>query len=266
MVNSGWEWVDIPLANQGGIWRQVRPKKIQLSFHPPDRIIQLTPDQQLFLERSREKWRSYTLSNKPIDRPFVSQIIHAAYRGLTHTQAIHDQSSKPTILFFDTPELACPELLRQWITQKQIEERKRERRHIVQRKLWDDILMHRGIPEELDPFLKQQHYQEPPSFTWKEVWEGVEERLYQEYMKNYWGRSSNTLPYFGEDKVRAGMRADLLLPDAWANHCSWLEFCIHRLNYYCNPDAWQALQDVMRHSGWFFPFDEVCIVCDRAWL
>ncbi len=70
----------------------------------------------------------------------------------------------------------------------------------------------------------------------------------------------------GEEQVRAAMKDDLLLPDAWADYCSWSEFCITTLNYHFNADLWHPLQGLVKNCGWFFPFDEVCVVCDRTWL
>jgi hypothetical protein len=267
MSGDEWEWVDLPLANQGGVWRQVRPKKPELNYNPPKLITQLTPAQEATLAKLRRKWRNYTLSNTPIDRSLVSIMICAAYKGVAHTQYTRDLVEKPKILFFDTPDAACQELLKQWMLQKQRDEHKREKRIVVERKIWNGILRHRGIPEEIDPVLRQRHYDQPPGFTWSQIWERMEQKLYEDYAANYWGKPCDSVHYLlGENRVRARMKTDLLLPDAWADHCSWSEFCITTLNYHFNVGPWQALQDVVRNCGWFFPFDEVCIVCDRTWL
>ncbi|MBW4481071.1 MAG: hypothetical protein KME14_00865 [Tildeniella torsiva UHER 1998/13D] len=184
------------MADQGGVWRQARPKKPQSIYNSPELITQFTPEQKATLAKLSRKWRDYTLSNQPIDRSLVSAIICAAYRAVAHTQYINALLEKPRILFFDPPDAACQELLKQWMIQKQIEQRKSEQRILIERKLWDRVLRYHGISEEIDPALREQHYNQRPSLTWSHVWERMEQKLYGEYSANYWANPPTPFTIF----------------------------------------------------------------------
>lgn len=54
-----------------------------------------------------------------------------------------------------------------------------------------------------------------------------------------------------------------LYPERLSSLGSWLEFCILVLN--CNYDVprWRVFQSLMGHAGWIFPYEQVCIICNR---
>lgn len=52
-------------------------------------------------------------------------------------------------------------------------------------------------------------------------------------------------------------------PELWASQGTLLDFWISVLNGAHNQKAWQVFQSLVSNCGWIFPYEKVCIVCDR---
>lgn len=49
----------------------------------------------------------------------------------------------------------------------------------------------------------------------------------------------------------------------WAYYACWLDLCTSVFDFTQLDDRWDALQEVVKQCGWFYPLKEFCIVCDR---
>jgi hypothetical protein len=50
---------------------------------------------------------------------------------------------------------------------------------------------------------------------------------------------------------------------AWFSYTSWFDFCISVLNCSCDLKTWEALQALVKHCSFVFPFQKLCLVSDR---
>ncbi|MEO1429865.1 MAG: DUF6745 domain-containing protein [Cyanobacteria bacterium J06632_19] len=48
-----------------------------------------------------------------------------------------------------------------------------------------------------------------------------------------------------------------------AIYCIWLDFAFSVLGYPHTSQKWSALQGIIKHCGWIFAVDNLCIICDR---
>ncbi len=48
-----------------------------------------------------------------------------------------------------------------------------------------------------------------------------------------------------------------------AIECIWLDFAFSVLNYPHPTKKWSALQAIVKHCGWIFAVDNICVICDR---
>jgi len=49
----------------------------------------------------------------------------------------------------------------------------------------------------------------------------------------------------------------------WAGYCSYIDFCLEVLNCSGNLKQWEVFKGLVENCGWIFPFEKICIVCDR---
>ena len=49
----------------------------------------------------------------------------------------------------------------------------------------------------------------------------------------------------------------------FAIYCTWSDFAFSVLNFAHRAKKWAALQGLVKHCGWIFAVDNLCIVCDR---
>jgi hypothetical protein len=54
-----------------------------------------------------------------------------------------------------------------------------------------------------------------------------------------------------------------LAPERWVSSACWFDFFITVLNCEHLPEEWKVFQELTLECGWVFPFEGVCVVCDR---
>ena len=52
-------------------------------------------------------------------------------------------------------------------------------------------------------------------------------------------------------------------PEVWSHYGGWFDFCISVLSCEHDQRKWEAYQSLVKDCGWIFPFENVCVVCDR---
>lgn len=50
---------------------------------------------------------------------------------------------------------------------------------------------------------------------------------------------------------------------SWAVTGSWMDYAISVLNVIYNPEQWEVYQSLVSHCGWTFPYEGICLVCER---
>jgi hypothetical protein len=54
-----------------------------------------------------------------------------------------------------------------------------------------------------------------------------------------------------------------LKPEARCETFCIIDFCTSILNYSVDLERWNSFQELIKSCGWIFPFENVCLVCDR---
>ncbi|MGK7911561.1 MAG: DUF6745 domain-containing protein [Synechococcus sp.] len=54
-----------------------------------------------------------------------------------------------------------------------------------------------------------------------------------------------------------------LTPELWSGYCGYLDFFYSLLKFDCPEKHWYVLKSLVKRCGWFLPFKNVAIVCDR---
>jgi hypothetical protein len=75
--------------------------------------------------------------------------------------------------------------------------------------------------------------------------------------------SSSVVRRFGNHLGRILFYSNYLASQTLANQASQLDFCISILKLAHHQVRWALLQDLVRHCGWIFPWENYCFVCDR---
>jgi hypothetical protein len=54
-----------------------------------------------------------------------------------------------------------------------------------------------------------------------------------------------------------------LASERWVGSACWFDFFITVLDCKHLSEEWQVFRELTTECAWFFPFEEVCVVCDR---
>ncbi len=57
--------------------------------------------------------------------------------------------------------------------------------------------------------------------------------------------------------------SNLQIPMFWAIDGFIADYCISVLNCHCDRQKWNALQFLIKDCGLFFPYENLCLICDR---
>lgn len=55
----------------------------------------------------------------------------------------------------------------------------------------------------------------------------------------------------------------LIRPRREVGNASFMDFCTSVLGCTFNQHSWNIYQILIKECGWFFPFENVCLICDR---
>ncbi|MGJ3248676.1 MAG: DUF6745 domain-containing protein [Elainellaceae cyanobacterium] len=210
-----------------------------------DRIRCLTLDQASMMPAYREKWRVIARSIEPINQARVATTIQAAYRLI--------RQPEPQIVFVDSPraalEFTYPD--RALIGDPV----KRELKQSLLIRLWSQI------ESQLDLAFKYR------------LWKFLKQMLWYFRESEYdWvlqspGQANPTPDDFLSNSTEFRCRLDDKISSmTWCANACWMNFCISVLNCDHDQDSWQIYQSLLKECGWIFPYQQVCIVCDRPRL
>ncbi|MCP2732030.1 DUF6745 domain-containing protein [Limnofasciculus baicalensis] len=230
-------------------------------------IEQLTPEQEALIPVYREKWRAIALSTEPINRAQATEAVNAAYRWIWRSQ------QEPELLFFPSPYAALSyigrELQSQADSQLTIELRERVETDIDPRDNPDSILRRvmewnmEDLYKELEHELKWRLWDDlgnsPASQTGSQLESLLEAELRQQLGDDLSSKLSDCL-----ENILSGGDFGGVQPEIFASDASLLDFGLSVLG--CCPslqEDWLDFQLMIKDCGWIFPFDDICLVCDR---
>jgi hypothetical protein len=207
----------------------------------------LTPDQQVLIPLTREKWQHLGLSTEPVDQQQAADAVKALYTALGLVE--------PEIIFVDSPNAALEYI---WnLVQARSDNRLG---NAIDSQHWGklysslQLLLLVQIPVILqndlhsafeNHFVKQ--FTTPLKQQLESQWQDIAYQQignqYRELIKNIF--SSCQKP---ESLVAGG---------------SYFDFCIKAFRYHQFQNTLLILETFARNCGWTFFFENICIVCDR---
>ncbi|MEG4961862.1 MULTISPECIES: DUF6745 domain-containing protein [unclassified Microcoleus] len=221
------------------------------------KVKKLTPEQAALIPVYREKWRAIALSTGPINRSQAAETIKSAYSAIG--------KKAPTIIFVDRPYEAAAlilsrvdnprsQLRSQFETKLRIELEKQLRSYL------------RGqLESELQNQLPTQLEQRLYTQLQTQLWEPQREHLVREIASQLPPQQSID-PWTGEInwQTLGKQLSNCIQPELWACYGSLLDFCISVLNLpHSYGRNWMIFQSIVRDCGWIYPYDKVCIVCEK---
>ncbi|MEG3846459.1 hypothetical protein QT971_04310 [Microcoleus sp. herbarium19] len=197
-------------------------------------IEKLTPQQEDLMLVYDEKWIQIMYSTETIDREKASEAVKQAYLAI--------DEKEPEIIFCGSPYEAVNLVLRcKSITQLYEEFGV----NLVERftdKLYDKTLG--SIMAQASNKLSSQLY--------RKAWMSFSD-LFKKLLESI----------FSHEEFHYNEDYEFLDYIIWAELAARCDFCFSVLKCKYHRRRWQALQSLTMHCGWIFPYEKVCIVCDR---
>ncbi|GAX45137.1 hypothetical protein NIES4075_61580 [Tolypothrix sp. NIES-4075] len=198
------------------------------------KITKLTPEQEALIPVYRDKWRKIALSTERIDREKATEAVKEAY--------VVSGFNEPKIFFCDSPYAA----FKNSFTQLDNPVHKYLRQHL------NVPLFRSSINMNLLNKLIIELQNELSKKIWNQVYFQLCNQLEEQLNSLIESRKFNNLQY--------------IEPELWACEASLLDFCVSVLNYTFCQNECLIFQLLITNCGWIFPFENICIVCDRPSL
>jgi len=222
------------------------------------KVKKLTPEQAALIPVYREKGKEIALSTGPINRSKAAETIKAACAVIG--------KKEPEIIWCDRPYEAAATIV------SQIDNPRSILRSQFENKVRGELAKQLGsyLRSKLDVQLRRQ-LQTP-----------LENLLLNEPERQFWSSQREDVATEIEISIKRSQqlsgqrRRDIhwetigkqldncIQPELWAAWGSLLDFCISVLNL---PDSygrnWRVFQLIVRDCGWIYPYDKVCVVCEK---
>ena len=221
------------------------------------KVKKLTPEQAALIPVYRQKWRAISLSTGPINRSQAAETIKSAYSAIG--------KKAPEIIFVDRPYEAADLIL------SRFDNPSSELRSQFETKLRSQL------EKQLRGYLRGPLESELQS----QLQTQLEAGLYTQLQRQLWeaqrndlaGEIASQLPPEQVIDERSGEilwqilgkpLSNCIQPELWAAYGSLLDFCISVLNLpHSYGRNWIIFQSIVRYCGWIYPYDKVCIVCEK---
>ena len=222
------------------------------------KVKKLTPEQAALIPVYRQKWRAISLSTGPINRSQAAETIKSAYSAIG--------LKAPEIIFVDRPYEAADIIL------SRVDNPSSELRSQFERKLRSQLEKQlRGylgsqLESELQSQLQTQRSTRLYNQLQAQMWE-----LHRNYLAGE--IASQLLPQevidersedFYWQTLGREQFSHCIQPELWAACGGLLDFCISVLNLpHSYGRNWIVFQSIVRDCGLIYPYDKVCIVCEK---
>lgn len=204
------------------------------------KITKLTPEQEALIPVYHEKWRKIALSTERIDREKATHAVKEAF-GLFG-------SYQPEILFCDGVNTALNIILDSPYIE-QISEG-----HNLARIFYHELSGHlvNILPNKISISLI------------KKLIINLKEELKKKISIEVDNQVCHKLDNHGIDYYSWEPYDHIIIePEVWACDGSYLDFCFSVLNCTYPQRKWNIFESLVKNCGWIFPFENICIVCDR---
>jgi len=198
-------------------------------------IDRLTPEQEDLMLVYDEKWWPIMSSTEPIDPQKATEAVKQGYLAI--------DEKEPTIIFCNSPYEGA------------------------------NFALGCGSFSQLYEKLGVNFFAKFEEQLYNQMWDKISEQLWHELSCPLYREAwSNFADFFAEQlDERLGESEGILDVEAyeyidpilWAESCATFDFCISILKCHHNRIQWQAVHSFTTQCGWIFPYEKVCIVCDR---
>ena len=193
--------------------------------------LKLTPEQDNLLEGLRDKWREIVLSTKPINREKATEAVITAYEYIS--------KKEPQILVLNNPYIAL-------------------------KAIFTELEEQRGSPlgeVMLDALHCDSYY--IAKFGRHNVW-GENDPVCYQIIGQIEEELNTNFEHYAPDINNVGhFIAKAIRPESWINDAGWFDFYISvKKDPFMQREQIIALS-LFEHCGWIFPFENICIICDR---
>ncbi len=221
------------------------------------KVKKLTPEQAALIPVYREKWRARSLSTGPINRSQAEETVKSAYSAIG--------LKAPEIIFVDRPYEAADIIL------SRVDNPSSELRSGFERKLRSQL--EKQLRGYLGSQLESELHSQLQTQRSARLYTQLQTQMWQAHRHYLAGEiGSQLLPQEVIDErsgdiywQRLGEQfSNCIQPELWAAYGSLLDFCISVLNLpHSYGRNWIVFQSIVRDCGLIYPYDKVCIVCEK---
>lgn len=223
-------------------------------------ITHLSHEQEVLLPKYREKWKAIDTLTRPIDQDKVAASVNAAY--------LESNYPEPTLLFYRHPFAAIQAILAKESFRTDLGRSIRNNFHkrimghlihLMERQLDQPLfyqvrsqLNYPDYPDHLD------QNSNPTSFHFPM---GIDTCIKAQIIQDFESADIDD----AEDNYShvSKLLETLDRPPSWSIWGCMLDFCISVLDIQHDPKKWKVARELMECCSFIFPFEQVCIVCDR---
>lgn len=200
-------------------------------------IEKLTSEQESLIPVYQEKWRGIALSTERIDRQKAKEAVRAAYTPIG--------LKEPEIIFFDSPYAALNTVIRSPLRSQ----------------------LGSQLPSQMELTLESQLGSQLESEVWSQLERELSSQLGSPLERELWSQLESQLESELDSELDSELWSQLfyycISSEFSACDGSWFDFCISVLNCAHDQKLWLAYQSVVKYCGWIFPFENICLVCER---
>ncbi|BCL36900.1 DUF6745 domain-containing protein [Nostoc sp. MS1] len=190
-------------------------------------INQLTTEQESLITVYREKWRNIALSTQPVNRDKAIKTAELAYYLLGKLV--------PEIVFLESPNQFNNNFL------------KIEVHNLIEKSLVKQVQVQINLP------LKEKISSQINT----ELFKKIRGKIYYPFG----GISMRLLMSISENNFLSWN--DLHSIKRWVYYATCIDYCISVLGCKYQHHLWEFLLALAHECPWFFPYNHVCIICDR---
>jgi hypothetical protein len=220
------------------------------------KVKKLTPAQEALIRVYRDKWKAIALSTGPIDRSQAAETITLAYRAIG--------KPAPEIIFCDRPYQAAN------IIASHADKPRSHLRSQLESKLRSELekqlltclrgQLENQLKRQLQNQLENELYTQLQSQLWSPLRDHLAMEIASKLPIDLRGQRARYLHYTHLNK----QLDNCIQPELWASGGSLLDFCISVLNCaHSYGNIWTIFQSLVKTCGWIFPYDKVCVVCEK---
>ncbi len=188
-----------------------------------------TSEQDALIATNRDKWRAIILSTEPIDRQKAKEAVKAAYECISQKE--------PEIIFCQSPYIAL-------------------------KAIFTELKEHLGNPlgENISDEIDRGHLYMLAKFGRQHIW-GEGDLIYWQIIQQI-QIELNTRFHHSRHELNP-YDIDAIRPESYVSGVNWFDLDISVDEEALWPKESTVGLSLLKHCGWIFPFENICLLCDR---